>query len=178
MAGPVASEGDDVLVAVDYKDMQSVLNVQLNIRVMCHDDLPRVMTIEEDSYPHPWTLGIFRDCMRVGYRCWVCELEGEVVGYGIVMIAASEAHILNLCIHPDYHSRGLGRALLSFLIEQSQHAGSDMVLLEVRESNKSAISLYQTSGFHELGVRREYYPADEGREDAIILAKYLESLSD
>ena len=165
-------------MAVDYKDMEAVLNVQLNMRVMKKDDLARVMEVELEAYPHPWTLGIFRDCLRVGYRCWVCELDGEVMGYAVVMIAASESHILNICIHPQYQNRGFGRALLIFLIEQSQQAGADMILLEVRESNKSAISLYQSSGFHELGVRRDYYPATVGREDAIILAKYLEVLKD
>lgn len=162
-------------MAVDYKDMQSVLDNQLDYRDMCVDDLSRVMEIETEAYSHPWTLGIFRDCLRVGYKCWVAENNGLIIGYGIVMMAASEAHILNLCIHPDFHRQGYGKALLDFLIERSQKAKSDMVLLEVRESNKTAIALYHASGFHELGVRRDYYPADKGREDAIILAKYIEA---
>jgi len=165
-------------MAVDYRDMESVLSAELNIRAMAQDDLCRVISIEKDAYTHPWTLGIFRDCLRVGYRCWVCEIDDMIIGYGIVMMASSEAHILNLCIHPDYQARGYGRGLLYFLIDQSQKIGADMVLLEVRESNTSAISLYESSGFHELGVRRDYYPADDGREDAIILAKYLEMLKD
>jgi len=160
-------------MAVDYKDMQSVLEVQLDYRTMRAEHLSRIIEIEHLAYSHPWTLGIFRDCLRVGYQCWTVELNKVVIGYGIVMMAVSEAHILNLCIHPDFQGRDYGKALLTFLVEQSKKAGADTVLLEVRESNEIAIALYQSSGFHELGVRRDYYPADKGREDAIILAKYL-----
>lgn len=162
-------------MAVNYKDMQLALNDALVIRTMHLDDLKHVIGVEKEAYTHPWTLGIFRDCLRVGYKCWVVELDNKVIGYGVVLVGANEAHILNICIHPQYQTRGLGRALLYFLIEQCQKIGSDMVLLEVRESNKGAIALYLSVGFHELGVRRDYYPADEGRENAVILAKYLDA---
>ncbi len=161
-------------MAVNHQDMLDTLNAGLSMRAMEYDDLSSVMAIEQSAYTHPWTLGIFRDCIRVGYRCWVVEQENRIIGYGIVMIVAGEAHILNLCIHPDFHGVGYGKALLYFLIEQCRQAGADMVLLEVRRSNAVAISLYQDSGFHELGIRHGYYPADNGREDAIILAQYLE----
>ena len=161
-------------MAVNVKDMKSTLSASMQMRTMGQGDLSDVMVIENEAYSHPWTLGIFRDCVRVGYRCWVCEIDGEMMGYGVVMMASTEAHILNLCIHPSHQSKGYGRELLEFLIDQSQQNSADMVLLEVRESNASAITLYESSGFHELGVRRDYYPADNGREDAIILAKYLE----
>lgn len=162
-------------MAVNYKDMQSALNDALVIRTMHRGDLMHVIGVEKEAYAHPWTLGIFRDCLRVGYKCWVVELDNRIIGYGILLIASSEAHILNICIHPQYQARGLGRELLHFLIEQCQKTGSDMVLLEVRESNKGAIALYLSAGFHELGVRRDYYPADEGRENAVILAKYIDT---
>ena len=165
-------------MAVDYNDMRSVLNDALDFRTMRIDDLAHVIAIEKRAYTHPWTLGIFRDCLRVGYKCWVVELDDNIIGYGVVMIAAGESHILNLCIHPDYQGNSYGRVLLHFLIEQAQKSAADMVLLEVRESNKTAIALYDSSGFHELGVRRDYYPADNGRENAIILAKYLDKLKD
>ena len=178
MAGSFAVTGADGLMAVNHKDMQTALSDALEIRAMLNDDLSDVMDVEKNSYTHPWTLGIFRDCLRVGYHCWVAENDKKIIGYGIVMMAASESHILNLCIHPDYQGKGYGRELLHFLVTQAQQSGSDMILLEVRESNKTAISLYDSSGFHELGVRRDYYPADNGREDAVILAKYLEIFKD
>ena len=145
----------------------------VEIRTMNYSDLPQVIEVEKKAYPHPWTSGIFRDCIRVGYHAWVMTLDSKVIGYGIVMLSPGEAHILNICIGPDYQRRGLGRYLLRYLIRQSRRAEVDMVLLEVRRSNTSAQQLYESEGFHELGVRKAYYPANDGREDAIILAKYL-----
>ena len=140
---------------------------------MAVTDLKQVIAVEKKAYPYPWTLGIFRDCLRVGYNAWVMTLDNEVIGYGIVMLLPGEAHILNVCVDPDYQRRGLGRHLLHHLIKTMNQTDVDMVLLEVRRTNAHAQKLYQSEGFHELGVRKDYYPADGDREDAIILAKYL-----
>lgn len=147
----------------------------VEIRTMNYSDLKKVMEVEVRAYPHPWTAGIFRDCLRVGYLAWVMVLQKEIIGYGVIMLSPGEAHILNICIDPDYQAKGLGRQLLRHLIKKTNQTDIDMVLLEVRRSNKNAQMLYQSEGFHELGVRKAYYPADEGREDAIILAKYLDN---
>ncbi len=147
--------------------------VDVCIRTMTYADLQQVMAVELSAYPHPWTVGIFRDCIRVGYNCWVATLQDRIIGYGIVMLAADEAHVLNLCVSPDYQRRGVGREMLQHLTRRAQLSDIDMILLEVRRSNQAAIDLYHDEGFHELGVRKNYYPADEGREDAIILARYL-----
>jgi ribosomal-protein-alanine N-acetyltransferase len=144
-----------------------------HIREMTVDDLGRVIDIEIAAYEHPWTLGIFRDCLRVGYSCWVCQQNEETIAYGIVMLSGSEAHVLNLCVHPDYQSRGIGRLMLNHLTQTAREAGADTILLEVRQSNIVAIQLYLSADFHELGVRAGYYPDHNGREDAIILAKSL-----
>jgi ribosomal-protein-alanine N-acetyltransferase len=111
--------------------------------------------------------------LRIGYNAWVVTLDKEIIGYGIVMLSPGEAHILNICVDPDYQGKGLGRFLLRHLVKKSKQTDIDMVLLEVRRSNVNAQLLYQSEGFHELGVRKGYYPADDGREDAIILAKYV-----
>jgi len=149
-----------------------------NIREMTIDDLGRVIDIEIAAYEHPWTLGIFRDCLRVGYSCWVYEDNGTIVAYGIVMLSSAEAHVLNLCVHPDYQHRGIGRLLLNHLTHTARESGADTILLEVRQSNIIAIQLYLSSDFHELGTRAGYYPDHDGREDAIILAKSLITDSD
>ncbi len=146
----------------------------IKIRTMSFTDLSSVIAIETSAYPYPWTLGIFRDCLRVGYRAWVMELDKDIIGYGIVMLSPGEAHILNLCVRPDYQGQGLGRHFLQYLLKKSSRQGIDMILLEVRRSNQLAQQLYQSEGFHELSVRKAYYPADNnGREDAIILGKYF-----
>ena len=147
----------------------------VEIRTMHATDLKQVIKVEEKAYPHPWTIGIFRDCLRMGYNAWVMTLDDAVIGYGVVMLSPGEAHILNICIDPDYQRKGLGRYLLNHLIKKSNQTDIDMLLLEVRRSNERAQQLYLSEGFHELGVRKAYYPVDEGREDAIILAKYLHS---
>lgn len=157
--------------------MNEEMSALVEVRTMNYSDLKQVIAVEERAYPHPWTLGIFRDCLRVGYNAWVVTLDNNIIGYGIVMLSPGEAHILNICIDPDYQGKGLGRFLLRHLVKKSNQTDIDMILLEVRRSNMSAQQLYQSEGFHELGVRKAYYPAENGREDAIILARYLSNKS-
>lgn len=144
-----------------------------DFRRMAEADLPAVMSIEKQSYEFPWTEGIFRDCMRAGYACYVTEARGEVIGYGIISIAAGESHVLNLCVHPGFRYQGYGAAVLSFLMEQACVLGASCLLLEVRASNSNAIRLYRRLGFNEVGVRHAYYPAVGGREDALVFAREL-----
>lgn len=160
-------------MAVNFHNMNEDLSAVVELRTMVNADLEQVLEVEKKAYPHPWTLGIFRDCLRIGYNAWVVTLDGAIIGYGIVMLSPGEAHILNICIDPDYQQKGLGRYLLRHLVNKSNQTDVDMVLLEVRRSNTAAQQLYKSEGFHELGMRKAYYPADNGREDAIILAKYL-----
>ncbi len=140
---------------------------------MRESDLPTVMRIEARAYDYPWTYGIFQDCLRYGYCCWVFEHDDCVDGYGIMSIAAGEAHILNLCVRPEVRRHGLGRKILNYLVDLARRHDADTVLLEVRPSNRAAVSLYHQLGFNEVGTRRNYYPAENGREDAMILAKTL-----
>ncbi len=160
-------------MAVNFQNMNKDMSALVSIRTMNYSDLKQVLAVEEKAYPHPWTLGIFRDCLRVGYNSWVMTLDRQVIAYAIVMLSPGEAHILNICVDPEYQAKGLGRYLLRHLIKKTNQTDIDMVLLEVRRSNTNAQLLYQSEGFHELGVRKAYYPAKNGREDAIILAKYL-----
>ena len=162
-------------MAAKPEDMRTRLARSENIREMTSDDLGRVIDVEIAAYEHPWTLGIFRDCIRVGYSCWVYEDNGSVVAYGIVMLNGAEAHVLNLCVHPEFQSRGIGRLMLDHLTRASRDAGADTILLEVRQSNIVAMQLYLSADFHQLGVRTGYYPDHGGREDAVILAKSLVS---
>lgn len=151
--------------------MSAVLRVSnAGLRPMLESDLTAVMEIERRAYDFPWTLGIFRDCLRVGYCCWVYEREAVLEGYGVMSVAAGESHILNLCVRPESQRRGIGRRMLRHLMGLARRHRVDMVLLEVRPSNAGAVHLYESLGFNEVGVRRNYYPADNGREDALILA--------
>ena len=141
----------------------------VRFRAMTPGDVPAVAAVERSSYPFPWSEGIFRDCLRVGYLCRVADLDGEVVAYGVVAMGAGEAHILNLCVRGDLRGRNIGRQMLMLLIERSRQAGMEAVFLEVRPSNPHAIALYQSVGFGQVGLRKGYYQAADGREDALVL---------
>jgi ribosomal-protein-alanine N-acetyltransferase len=144
-----------------------------SFRAMRLADLPAVMDIENRAYEFPWTEGIFRDCLAVGYRCHVVLLDERIAGYGVITAAAGEAHILNLCIDPNQRRRGLGRALLAYLLQDAGAAGAQTMLLEVRESNAAGIALYEQLGFKRIGMRKDYYPAKGGREDAVMLEREI-----
>ena len=139
------------------------------IRPMSENDVSEVIAVERASYQFPWSEGIFRDCLRVGYVCRVVTVNDIVIGYGVMSVGAGEAHILNLCIGESHRCRGVGRRLLSYLVERGAAAGMSEAFLEVRPSNTSAIRLYQSAGFEQVGMRRGYYQAVGGREDAAVL---------
>lgn len=143
------------------------------IRPMVASDVDAVMAIEERAYGFPWTEGIFRDCLRVGYCCWCYEVDGDLKGYGVMSVAAGESHILNLTVNPEVHRQGVGTRLLKHFLQLARRHNADTVMLEVRPTNTGAIRLYEKLGFNEIGVRRNYYPAQSGREDALVLALSL-----
>jgi len=140
------------------------------MRPMRYMDIPAIMCVETLAYPYPWTEGIFRDCLRVGYSCWMLSGPEGVLGYGVMSMAAGECHILNLCVHPDARRRGLGRWILKHLLGIARSRSIDTAFLEVRASNRPAYALYSLEGFCEVGMRRGYYPGAQGREDAVIMA--------
>ena len=139
------------------------------IRAMTEADLEDVFAIERASYAFPWSEGIFRDCLRVGYVCRVLAVQSEVGGYGVMSMGAGEMHVLNLCIAEKYRCRGLGRHMLEHLLDRGAAVGMADAFLEVRPSNAAALRLYRTLGFQQIGMRRGYYQAVNGREDACVL---------
>jgi ribosomal-protein-alanine N-acetyltransferase len=149
---------------------------QVQLRPMAEEDLARVSAVERESYSFPWSEGIFRDCLRVGYVCRVVEIGFDLVGYGVMSTGAGEAHILNLCVRETMRGRGIGRTLLRQLLDLAVEAGVEDAFLEVRPSNLAAIRLYQSLGFVQVGVRKGYYQAAGGREDATVLRLDLQQL--
>ncbi len=145
----------------------------LIFRPMADPDLAAVMAVEVAGYAHPWSQDIFRDCLRAGYYCWVLQLGEGLVGHGVMSVAVGECQILNLCVHPDWQGHQFGRRLLRRLLAIACQRQADTAFLEVRRSNHAAIHLYQLEGFCEVGLRRNYYPKGQGREDAILMAKPL-----
>jgi [ribosomal protein S18]-alanine N-acetyltransferase len=148
--------------------MSAVLKPEFELRPMAEADLPAVLEIENAIYAFPWTAGNFRDSLAAGYRCWLYLYEGALSGYAVFMMAADEAHLLNLSIAAPYQRQGHGSLLLVRVCEAARASGARMIFLEVRPSNAVGMRLYQRHGFQRVGLRRDYYPAQSGREDALI----------
>lgn len=149
------------------------LPVQASLRPMRDTDLDAVLAIEQRAYAFPWTRGIFRDCLRADYPAWVLERDRVLIGYGVLSVAADEAHVLNVCAAPEVQGQGHGKRMLRALLQVARGRGARRVFLEVRPSNHTAIRLYHNEGFNEIGRRPRYYPAVDGREDAIVMAMEL-----
>ena len=145
------------------------------IRALGDTDLDNVIRIEKASYPFPWTRGIFADCLRVGYSCWGLDYGDDFAGYSILTFGPEETHLLNICIDARFQKVGLGLQLLDWSIEKACEAKSKIIFLEVRPSNFRALKIYDRRGFRQIGERPKYYPAENGREDACLMAMQLDS---
>lgn len=155
------------------ESVSAQLQTHLKYRRMTADDLDVVMDIEKAIYAQPWTRGNFSDSLNAGYHCWIAESGGRAIGYSVIMIAAGEAHLLNLSIAGGWQRRGLGSELLRFIIQLARDYAAEKIYLEVRPSNIAARALYASAGFAEIAVRRGYYPGDDGREDAVVMEMLL-----
>jgi ribosomal-protein-alanine N-acetyltransferase len=153
--------------------MSALPRPEPRIRPLAERDLDPVVAIEREIYEFPWTLGNFRDSLAAGYSCWAYHGADGLVGYAVMMIGAGEAHLLNLSIAPACQRRGYGRQLLEHLMGVARSYGASVLLLEVRPSNTAGRALYAAYGFEQVGIRREYYPARGGREDALLLTFQL-----
>ena len=149
--------------------MSKVLTTQYKFRPMRMNDLDAIMVIEPQIYPYPWTRGNFVDSLNSGYCAWVLEDKEKVIGYALMMLVLDEAHLLNLSIAKNNQKQGLGRYLLEYMVDIAKNNQMAHMFLEVRHSNISAIVLYENLGFNEMAIRRGYYPAANGREDAILM---------
>jgi ribosomal-protein-alanine N-acetyltransferase len=150
--------------------MSAVLRPAPRFEPMSEADLRAVIEIEESLYEFPWTLGNFRDSLRAGYGCWVYSDGRRLTGYAVLMHAAGEAHLLNLSVAAHAQRRGHGRSLLDHVVGIARENEAKVLFLEVRPTNDVGQRLYAGYGFKQIGVRRGYYPARRGREDALVLA--------
>lgn len=150
--------------------MSAILKPVVELRPMTEADLPAVLAIENAIYAFPWTPGNFRDSLAAGYSCSIYVRDGELIGYAVVVLAADEAHLLNLSIAAASQRQGYGSQLLRSVCERIRGDGARRVFLEVRPSNLAALRLYERHGFRRVGLRRAYYPDQGGREDALVFS--------
>ena len=144
-------------------------------RLMQQEDLEEVVANELRSYAFPWTRGIFADCLNARHECWVTCLDTDLIGHAVLSVGAGEGHLLNLCVRRDLQGRGYGRSLALQMMGRAHARGASALFLEVRPSNVVAGNLYESLGFNEIGLRKNYYPAHVGHEDARVLAVDLDS---
>lgn len=155
--------------------MSALIRELIDFSPLTPHDLDEIMPIEGAIYPFPWTRGNFVDSLRAGYSGWVYRINRSVIGYAVCMRVIDEVHLLNLSIAGARQGQGYGARLLRFLMDLYGASGSRQILLEVRPSNAPALNLYRQFGFRKIGVRRNYYPAHDGREDAWVMVRELEA---
>ncbi len=136
-------------------------------------DLDAVHAIEQRVHAFPWTRGNFADCLVSGYGAWLLSVDGELTGYAVLALALDEAELLDIGIAAARQRAGLGSRFMAFLFEEARSSGAGRMFLEVRESNRAARALYQRCGFAQVGLRRDYYATNDGREPALVLARDL-----
>lgn len=145
----------------------------MNLEPMLVDDLSAIHSIEVAANQFPWSLKNFEDSLQAGYQGFVVRENQKIIAYALVQHVLDEAHLLNICVRPDRQGRGLGRQLLNTVIDAVSLRGSNLMVLEVRRSNRRAQELYLSAGFNEMSIRRGYYPAVQGREDAVLMGMAL-----
>jgi [ribosomal protein S18]-alanine N-acetyltransferase len=153
--------------------MSAQLDSAIRYRRMSEADLEHILAIESVAHSHPWTRGNFVDSIEAGYECWMAECDARCVGYLILIVAADEAHLLNLSVAPDCQRQGIGTHLTGCVITLAREHKARKIFLEVRPSNSAARALYGRCGFVEVGMRRDYYPSLNGRENAIVMERKL-----
>jgi len=163
--------------------------ITLEISAMQVTDLPDILRIEKLCYDFPWSEQLIRDCLKVGYHSLVLREEGDIRAYAFASGAAGESHILNICVDPDHRRQGYAKVLLRQCIATVMINGARVMFLEVRESNRGAVALYESMGFVEIGRRDNYYRklatakkhkgAGAGtREDALLMSRDLSIIED
>ncbi len=150
-----------------------MIDSELTFRQMALEDISDVIELENEVYQFPWTDRIFKDCIRVGYDCWLAHLGNTVVAHAVISIAAGESHILNLSVTRNHQGKGIGKQFIQFLLNIARNKRAQIMMLEVRPSNIRAINCYSSAGFNEIGCRKDYYPAPNGKEDALLFAKQI-----
>jgi ribosomal-protein-alanine N-acetyltransferase len=156
-----------------YASLDGREMTEVHFQPMLPENVDAVLQVELAAFSHPWTRGIFLDCIKPGYESWLLFHDGQQVGHTVLSVAGDESHLLNITIRPQDQNVGLGAALLEFIVDRARQRGAEVTFLEVRASNLSAARLYERFGFNEIGRRPNYYPAASGKEDALVMAYSL-----
>jgi ribosomal-protein-alanine N-acetyltransferase len=133
--------------------------------------LDAVLPVEQQAYPNPWTRGNFSDALQAGYLGQLLLAGDTLLGYFVAMKGVDEVHLLNFTVVPEFQRQGWARVMLDALATWSRGQGAQWLWLEVRESNARAIAVYERHGYRRVGLRKNYYPAQDGqREHAVVMS--------
>jgi len=150
----------------------------MNTRPMLAADLAEVLAIEQDANPYPWSRKNFDDSLKANNRGWIfINKDNKIIGFSLIQKVMDEVHLLNICVKKTEQGKGIGRDILNHVIDFAISISAILIVLEVRQSNQVAQALYLNAGFNEMSIRKRYYPAKEGREDAILMGLDLDLLS-
>ena len=135
--------------------------------------LDAVLAVEQSAYSHPWSRSNFTDALRSGYEAQLLVADDALLGYFVAMKSVDEVHLLNVTVAPDHQRQGWARVMLDALALWSRGQGAQWLWLEVRLSNVRAMQVYAAQGFGRVGLRKNYYPDNGGREDAVVMSLRL-----
>ena len=144
--------------------------VEAGFEPMTETRLAEVVAIERRVYGHPWTRGNFSDSLRSGYQAQLLCAGDVILGYFVALLGVDEAHLLNITVDTPYQGQGWGRVMLDAIALWARGQDAHWLWLEVRASNARAQDVYERYGYRRVGERKNYYPADQGREDAIVMS--------
>jgi ribosomal-protein-alanine N-acetyltransferase len=133
------------------------------------DDASNIYDIEIRVHQKPWTYVMLQQSLEGEHLCWKLLEGNQLVGYMIVMQVMEQFELLNIAVADSHQTKGLGNYLIKALKNQADKKSVKTIFLEVRESNKPAVSLYQKHGFLQVGKRKNYYVDDNRKEDALIM---------
>lgn len=145
----------------------------IQIRTATTADIPAMLATEQAATAYPWAESSFRSSFSERYFNAVALRNEQVVGFYIGELVAGEASLFDIAVHPAQQGKGIGKVLLTHFLDEAARRQATDCWLEVRASNQKAIALYQLLGFHQVGIRPAYYPAQGGKEDAILMAMSL-----
>lgn len=149
----------------------------MSIQPLTLDNYRSAFALQLACHLHPWSESVFCDCLSDPYFAFQLVEEGQVIGYAIGLLVVDEATLMDIGVGTEKRGTGLGRRMLNTFVEQCVSRGASDIWLEVRASNAAAIHLYTTTGFELIETRKGYYPAESGREDALIMKKALSGQS-
>ncbi len=142
---------------------------EILLRPLRGEEVSAAIALEARATAYPWSEGNLRDSLSDQHPAWVLEQAGVLLGYAVQCLVLDEATLLNIAVEPNAQGRGLGWRLLQQVLNSARDSGAVVCFLEVRVSNAPAIALYQRAGFSEVGRRKRYYAAADGREDALVM---------